>query len=56
MLNSPDLLETTIGDVTRPSDTSAPFPAPDDVNVATMSHELEELRADCESEYLLCNL
>lgn len=49
LLNSPDLLETTIGDVTRPSDTSAPFPAPDDVNVATMSHELEELRADCET-------
>ncbi|EDL87917.1 rCG37575 [Rattus norvegicus] len=55
LLNSPDLLETTIGDVTRPSDTSAPFPAPDDVNVATMSHELEELRADCETFLFLHN-
>lgn len=56
MLNSPDLLETTIGDITRTSETSAPFPAPDDIIVATRSHDLEEPKAECESKYLLCNL
>lgn len=49
LLNSPDLLETTIGDVTRTSETSAPFPAPDTINVATRSNELEEFKAECET-------
>ncbi|XP_052057049.1 band 4.1-like protein 5 isoform X2 [Apodemus sylvaticus] len=48
LLSSPDLLETAIGDRTRTSGTSAPFPAPDD-RIATGSHELEELRAECEA-------
>ncbi|XP_034368989.1 band 4.1-like protein 5 isoform X2 [Arvicanthis niloticus] len=49
LLSSPDLLETTIGDVTRTSETSEPFPAPDDINVATRSQELEELKVECET-------
>ncbi|GAB1285347.1 Band 4.1-like protein 5 [Apodemus speciosus] len=49
LLNSPDLLETSIGDITRTSETSAPFPAPDDISVATRSHELGELKAGCET-------
>ncbi|XP_027273610.1 band 4.1-like protein 5 isoform X3 [Cricetulus griseus] len=48
LLNSPDLLETTIGDVTRTSDTWETSPAPDDINVITRSNELEEPKVECE--------
>lgn len=48
LLNSPDLLETTIGDVTRTSSTWETSPAPDDINVATRSNELEEPKVECE--------
>ncbi|XP_036058184.1 band 4.1-like protein 5 isoform X2 [Onychomys torridus] len=48
LLNSPDLLETTIGDITRTSDTWETSTAPDDINVATRSNELEEPKVECE--------
>ncbi|KAL1775299.1 band 5 isoform X1 [Sigmodon hispidus] len=49
LLTSPDLLEMTIGDVTRTSDTWEPSPAPDDINVATRSNESEEPKVECET-------
>ncbi|XP_005070352.1 band 4.1-like protein 5 isoform X1 [Mesocricetus auratus] len=49
MLNSPDLLATTIGDVTSTSDTWETSPAPDDINVVTRSNELEEPKVECET-------
>ncbi|XP_028735638.1 band 4.1-like protein 5 isoform X2 [Peromyscus leucopus] len=48
LLNSPDLLETTTGDVTRTSDTWETSAAPDDSNVATRPNELEEPKVECE--------
>ncbi|XP_049980411.1 band 4.1-like protein 5 isoform X2 [Alexandromys fortis] len=48
LLNSPDLLETTIGDVTRTSNTRTSL-APDDINVATRSNELEEPKVESET-------
>ncbi|KAK7811960.1 hypothetical protein U0070_007013, partial [Myodes glareolus] len=48
LVNSPDLLETTTGDVTRTSSTWETSPAPDDINVATRSNELEEPKVECE--------
>ncbi|XP_059136213.1 band 4.1-like protein 5 [Peromyscus eremicus] len=48
LLNSPDLLETTTGDVTRTSDTWETSAAPDDINVATRPNELEEPKVECE--------
>ncbi|XP_055457620.1 band 4.1-like protein 5 isoform X2 [Psammomys obesus] len=47
-LNSPDLLETTTGDVTRTSNTSETSPASDNINVATRSNELEP-KVECET-------
>ncbi|CAO2636568.1 Band 4.1-like protein 5 [Lemmus lemmus] len=49
LLNSPDLLETTIGDLTRTSNTWETSPAPDDINVATRSNELEEPKVEPET-------
>ncbi|KAH0500468.1 Band 4.1-like protein 5 [Microtus ochrogaster] len=48
LLNSPDLLETTIGDVTRTSNTRTSL-APDDINVVTRSNELEEPKVESET-------
>lgn len=55
-MNTPDLLETTIGDVTRTSSTWETSPAPDDINVATRSNELEEPKVECERKYLFCDV
>ncbi|CAH7192825.1 Epb41l5 [Phodopus roborovskii] len=49
LLSSPDLLETTVGDVTRTSDTWEPSAAPDGINVVTRSNALEEPRVECET-------
>lgn len=48
LLNSPALLETTTGGVTRTSNTSETSPAPDNINVATRSNELEP-KVECET-------
>ncbi|XP_048666369.1 band 4.1-like protein 5 isoform X1 [Marmota marmota marmota] len=49
LLDSPDLLETAIGDVTRASDTMETSLALDDINIATMQTGLEEPEAECET-------
>nr|XP_045004970.1 band 4.1-like protein 5 isoform X2 [Jaculus jaculus] len=47
LLNSPDLLETTIGNVTVASDMMESLPALDDINVATKPTGLEETKIEC---------
>nr|XP_024098931.2 band 4.1-like protein 5 isoform X1 [Pongo abelii] len=49
LLNSPDLLETTIGDVTGASDTMETSRAPNDVNVATRLPGLGEPEVEYET-------
>ncbi|XP_073926638.1 band 4.1-like protein 5 isoform X2 [Castor canadensis] len=49
LLNSPDLLKTTIGDVIGASDTMETSPAPDDIHVATRPAALEEPKLECET-------
>ncbi|XP_005315969.2 band 4.1-like protein 5 isoform X1 [Ictidomys tridecemlineatus] len=49
LLDSPDLLETAIGDVTRASDTMETSLALDDINIATMQTGLEEPEAESET-------
>ncbi|MBZ3885722.1 Band 4.1-like protein 5 [Sciurus carolinensis] len=47
LLDSPDLLETAIGDVIRSSDTMETSPALDDINIATRQTGLEEPEVEC---------
>ncbi|XP_049629103.1 band 4.1-like protein 5 isoform X2 [Suncus etruscus] len=47
LLDSPDLLETTIDDVTGPHETVETSQAPDDINSATKETGLEEPEIEC---------
>ncbi|XP_037704910.1 band 4.1-like protein 5 isoform X2 [Choloepus didactylus] len=47
LLDSPDLMETTIDGVTGSPDTMETSPAPDEMNIATMQTELAEHEVEC---------
>lgn len=50
LLDSPDLLETTIDDVTGPQETVETSQAPDDINSATKETGLEGPEIECGSK------
>ncbi|XP_069877978.1 band 4.1-like protein 5 isoform X2 [Dipodomys merriami] len=49
LLNSPDLLKTTVGDIVGASDTVETTPALDDINKASRPTGLEEPEMECET-------